>query len=221
VSAPILPPIIEQRREVSPAVTPQALAWHQGALWIGSRDLRRLYGIEPGAWKVFEEADAPGIPWAAVSFGEALYFNLGEGPNDDRYLRLFRPGRGFSENHRIACPDFTGSYLSYDGQQVYLSQWYKRRVLKLNADGEILSIYNVGAEICGHTIVDGALYVLRGREQGNEDWTISRLNLQTPDGAIEDLAKVPLQCRSLAFDGNYFWTNHRVANEIVRFALPD
>jgi hypothetical protein len=62
---------------------------------------------------------------------------------------------------------------------------------------------------------------LRGTEQGDEDWTISRLDLQAPAGAIDDLAKVPFQCRSLAFDGTYFWSNHRVANEIVRFALPD
>jgi hypothetical protein len=216
----MLPSIIERRREPSPTITPQALAWHQGALWVGSRDLRRIYGIEVDTWKVFKEAEAPGIPWAAVSSGKAIYFNLGEGPNDDRYLRFFRADLGFSENDRVACPDFTGSYLSYDGQHVYLSQWYKHRVLKLGARGDILSVYEVGAEICGHTIVDGALYVLRGTEQGDEDWRISRLNLQTPSGAIEDLAKVPLPSRSLAFDGQCFWTNHRAANEIVRFALP-
>jgi hypothetical protein len=216
----MLPTIIEQQREVSPAITPQALAWHQDSLWMGSRDLRRIYGIEPGAWKVFKEAEAPGIPWAAVSSGEALYFNLGEGPNDDRYLRLFRPNHGFSESDRVACPDFTGSYISYHERHVYLSQWYKHRVLKLDSRGDILSVYEVGAEICGHTVVDGTLYVLRGTEQGDEDWKISRLNLQTPAAPIEDLAKVPLPCRSLAFDGECFWTNHRVANEIVRFALP-
>jgi hypothetical protein len=216
----MLPSITEQRRETSPTITPQALAWHQGALWVGSRDLRRICGIGVDGWKVFKEAEAPGIPWAAVSSGEALYFNLGEGPNDDRYIRLFRPDLGFSENDGIACPDFTGSYLSYHEQHIYLSQWYKHRVLKLDARGETLSVYDVGAEICGHSIVDGTLYLLRGTEQGDEDWKISRLNLQTPAGAIEDLGRVPFPCRSLTFDGESFWTNHRAANEIVRFALP-
>ena len=128
--------------------------------------------------------------------------------------------RGFSESDRVACPEFTGSYLSYDGQHLYLSQWYKHRVLKLDAIGNILRTYDVGAEICGHTIVDGSIYVLRGTEQGDEDWTISRFHLEAPAGPVDDLAKVPFPCRSLAFDGAYFWTNHRAANEIVRFALP-
>jgi hypothetical protein len=38
---------------------------------------------------------------------------------------------------------------------------------------------------------------------------------------IEDLARVPFACRSLTFDGENFWTNHRAANEIVSFTLPN
>jgi hypothetical protein len=29
---------------------------------MGSRDLRRVYGIDVNSWKVFEEKDVPGIP---------------------------------------------------------------------------------------------------------------------------------------------------------------
>ena len=216
-----LPLVNERRRIASPDVAPQALAWHNDALWMGTRDSRRIYGIEPGGWKVFQETQAPGIPWAAVSTGEALYFTIGEGTADDRYLRRYSSDRGFSETDRVPCPDFTGSYLSYDGTHVYLSQWYKHRILKLDGSGNILASYDVGADICGHTFSDGAIYVLRGTEQGNEDWRIARLSLETPGAApVEDLAKVPFQCRSLAFDGSNFWSNHRVANEIVCFALP-
>ncbi len=220
-SAP-LPPISERRRVTSPVVTPQALAWHNGVLWMGSRDLRRIYGIEPETLRVFKETEAPGIPWAAVSTGEALYFNIGEGAADDRYLRRYSDAGGFSEIDRVPCPEFTGSYLSYDGSHVYMSQWYKRRILKLDERGNILETYDIGAEISGHTFFGDAIYVLRGTEQGDEDWRIARLNLPTSGAPrIEDLAKVPFQCRSLAFDGTCFWTNHRVANEIVRFALPN
>ena len=214
-----LPSVTERRRVASPDVTPQALAWHKNALWMGSRDSRRIYRIEPDGWKVFQESEAPGIPWAAVSIGEALFFNLGEGTADDRYLRRYSLDRGFSETDRVPCPEFTGSYLSYDGSHLYLSQWYKRRILELDRSGNILQTYDIGAEICGHTFFGGAIYVLRGTEQGNEDWRIARLNLETP-GALLDLAKVPFQSRSLAFDGSNFWSNHRVANEIVCFALP-
>ncbi len=217
-----LPSISERRRVASPAVTPQALAWHNGVLWMGSRDLRRIYGIEPETWNVVKESEAPGIPWAAVSTGEALCFNIGEGSADDRYLRRYSAAGGFSEIDRVACPEFTGSYLSYDGSHVYMSQWYKHRILKLDERGNILEIYDIGAEISGHTFFGGAIYVLRGTEQGDEDWRIARLNLPTSGTSrIEELAKVPFPCRSLAFDGTCFWTNHRVVNEIVRFALPN
>ena len=213
-----LKPIIEQQRRAAPTTTPQALAWHDGALWMGSRDLRRIYVIDPVNWVVREEFEAPGIPWAAVSAGDALWFTLGEGDDDDRYLRRFVPGRGFNERERIACPEFTGSYLSYDGEHLYLSQWYKHRILQLGANGGTLRSLEVGAEISGHTFVDGAFYILRGTEQGNEDWRIARLYLD--DKAPEDLATVPFQCRSLAFDGERFWSNHRAADQTVCFTLP-
>jgi hypothetical protein len=214
------PSITELRRLPSPTVTPQALAWHHRALWMGSRDLRRIYKIDVKTWTVLEEAEAPGIPWAAVSANEAIRFTIGEDPEDDRYLRRFVPGTGFSETDRIACPELTGSYLSFDGDHLYLSQWYKHRILKLDASGNILRIIGVGAEICGHVFVDGLIYVLRGLEKPNEDWRIARLDPAQETPKVEDLAHVPFPCRSLTFDGANFWTNHRAANETVSFALP-
>jgi hypothetical protein len=216
-----LPSITERRRLASPAVTPQALAWDGDALWMGSRDLRRVYGIDVKTWSVFEDTEAPGIPWAAVSTGDSLRFAIGEGPEDDRYLRRYVPATGFSNTDRIACPEFTGSYLSYDQHHLYLSQWYKHRILQLDASGNILRVVDAGAEICGHVFVDGLVYVLRGTEQGNEDWRIARVDPRQETPKVEDLARVPFQCRSLTFDGAKFWTNHRVANEIVSFALPN
>ena len=215
-----LPIVNEQRRLPSPAATPQALAWHSGTLWMGSRDLRRLYAIDPHTWTVSHELESPGIPWAAVSTGKALSFTVGEGTEDDRYLRRFVPGKGFSADERIACPELTGSYLSYDGDHLYLSQWYKHRILKLDQDGNILRAIDLEAEICGQTFVDGLIYVLRGTEQGDETWRIARLDPREETPAIEDLATVPFPCRSLTFDGDRFWSNHRAAGEIVSFTLP-
>ena len=212
--------ITELRRLSSPAVTPQALAWHSNSLWMGSRDLRRIYVIDVKTWTVLEEMEAPGIPWAAVSTGGGLRFTIGEDPDDDRYLRTYVRGTGFSKTDRIACPELTGSYLSYDGDHLYLSQWYKHRILKLDAGGNILRVINIGAEICGHVFVDGLIYVLRGVEKPNEDWRIARLDPRQETPEVEDLAHVPGQFRSLTFDGANFWTNHRAANEIVSFALP-
>ena len=117
-----LPTIVERGRFRSPAPAPQALAWDGNKLWMGSRDLRRIYVINPEEWKVLEEKEPPGIPWAAVATNGTFWFTLGEGPNDDRYIRRFAPGTGFSEQDKITCPEFTGSYLSYDGENLFLSQ---------------------------------------------------------------------------------------------------
>ena len=217
---PTLPFIIEESRLPSPLRTPQALAWHQGKLWLGSRDERRICGIDPLSWSVFEEKDAPGIPWAAASDGTELYLTSGEGAEDDRYLRRYLPGTGFSEAYRVAVPEFTGSYLSYADGSLYLSQWYKHLVLQLDLEGKILRTVDIGAEISGHTFARGALYVLRGTEQDGESWCLARLDLQEKTPRVHDVARVPFACRSLAFDGRAFWTNHRAQNETVAFSLP-
>jgi hypothetical protein len=218
-----LPSITERTRFPSPAVTPQALAWDKkrNVLWVGSRDLRRIYAINPTKWSVLEEREAPGIPWAAVATNGTLRFTIGEGPDDDRYIRRFVPDAGFSKTDRIACPEFTGSYLGYDGEHLYLSQWYKHRSLKLDAAGEIVREIDIDAEICGHTFVDGLIYVLRGKEQPNEDWRIARLDPREETPRIDDIAVVPFACRSLTFDGELFWTNYRAQDETISFRLPD
>jgi len=215
-----LPTTIERGRYPSPAPAPQALAWQGDKLWMGSRDLRRIYVIDPKKWEVLQEEEPPGIPWAAVATNGTLRFTIGEGPNDDRYIRRFAPEIGFSEGDKIACPEFTGSYLSYDGEKIYLSQWYKHRILKLDAKGNIVRAIDIGAEISGHAFVNGMISVLRGTEQNGESWTIARLDPREENPKVTDIANVPFACRSLTFDGTTFWSNHRAANEIISFALP-
>ena len=213
--------IQEEQRHPAPAATPQALAWHAGKLWIGSRDLRRVYEIDPQSWKVTDELEAPGIPWAAVAIGDALRFTIGEGEEDDRYLWRFEPGAGFVPESRIACPEFTGSYVSFDGEHLYLSQWYKHRIVQLSERGEILREFDIGAEICGHTFRNGMIYVIRGTEQNGEQWTIARFDPRQANAQVEDVARVPFASRSLAFDGERFWSNYRAQNETIAFALPE
>jgi len=216
----MLPTIIERGRFPSPAVTPQALAWDGGKLWMGSRDQRRIYAIDPKEWRVLEEKEPPGIPWAAVATNGTLCFTIGEGPDDDRYIRRFAPDIGFSDQDRIACPEFTGSYLSYDGENLYLSQWYKHRILKLDANGNIIRVIDIGAEISGHAFVDGMIYVLRGTEQNGESWTIARLDPREEKPEVKDIAVVPFACRSLTFDRERFWSNYRAKDTIISFVLP-
>ncbi|HJT80400.1 MAG TPA: hypothetical protein VJ719_04305 [Chthoniobacterales bacterium] len=216
-----LPSIVEHRRFRSPAVTPQALAWHDGNLWLGSRDLRRVYGIDVDDWRVFEEREAPGIPWAAVSTGKELRMTIGEGENDDRYMWSYTPGKGFSDHGRFAYPDFTGSYVSFDGSNLYMSQWYKARILQLASDGQVVRTVQIPGEISGHVFVDGAFYVLRGTEKEGESWTIAKFDPGTDRPEVRDLAVVPFACRSLTYDGRHFWSNFRAGGETISFSLPD
>jgi hypothetical protein len=215
-----LPTIIERGRFPSPAPAPQALAWDGNKLWMGSRDVRRIYAIDPKEWKVLDEKEPPGIPWAAVGTNGTLCFTIGEGPNDDRYIRRFVPDVGFSESEKIACPEFTGSYLSYDGESLYLSQWYKHRVLKLDASGNIIRVIDIDAEISGHTFVNGLIYVLHGTEQNGESWTIARLDPREEKPEVKDIAIVPFAFRSLTFDGERFWSNYRAKETIISFVVP-
>jgi hypothetical protein len=84
----------------------------------------------------------------------------------------------------------------------------------------------VGAEICGHTFVDGLIYVLRGQENKDmpdkaEEWRIARLDPRQESPDVEDLATIPFASRSLTFDGQRFWSNHRAANQTVAFEVPN
>lgn len=55
-------------------------------------------------WAVVKDVATPGIPWAAVSTMGAIYLTTGEGPEDDRYLRRYIPGRGFDESSAFQNP---------------------------------------------------------------------------------------------------------------------
>ena len=209
----------------SPTVTPQALAWDGGQLWMSSRDLGMLYRTEvDGGLKIFEEIDPPGVVWAGVPTNDGWRFTIGKGLNDDRYVYRYNAGEGFTK--LFACPEFTGSYLSFDGEHLYLSQWYKGEIHRVDDSGNISRTIDVGAEICGHTFANGTLYVLRGRENKDvpnkaEEWRIARLDMREGRPSAEDLATIPFASRSLTFDGAKFWSNHRAANETLSFRIPD
>jgi len=65
------------------------------------------------------------------------------------------------------------------------------------------------------------IYVLRGVEKPNEDWTIARLDPREDTPEVRDIAVVPFACRSLTFDGELFWSNYRAQDTIISFSLPN
>lgn len=208
--------ITEIHRFRSPAPRPQSLAFDGNHLWMGSIETCRLYALEPKTLNVMEEVLAPGLPWGMTAVKGELRVLCGEGKEDDRFIRSFVPGRGFSE--RLACPGNTGSQLGFDGKYVRLSQWYKKRILTLDASGSVLSTIEVPHGICGQVIVDGHFYLVTTDDEASTNYWVTRVDPST--GHSEDIARIPFHARALAFGQSHFWTNHREQGVIVSFALP-
>ena len=212
--------IQELHRFASPAPKPQSLAWDGATLWMGSRETKRIYAIDPKAWKVGAEYAAPGTPYGMTAVGKELRVLCSEGAEDNRIVRRLVPGTGFDATWSLSCPDDTGSQLSYDGQRLHVSQWYPKKVLRVSDDGKVERVITVPHGICGQVFVEGVLFlVTTDAEETNEYW-LTRVDLKSAGtGApkCEDVACIPFQARALAWDGTKFWTNHREQNEIVAF----
>jgi hypothetical protein len=209
--------IEELLRLPSPAPVPQALTCDGDHLWMGSWDTERIYGIDRQHFTVFEERNAPGKPVGMVSVGDELRVVVSEGGDDDhRFIRRYVPGHGFKAHERLACPDDTGSFIAFDGTNVWLSQRYKQRVLELDAEGNVLTEVHAPAQILGIVWVDEALFfsLWHGRDKGG-----CRLGRWARGGSIEEIATLPFGAVSLTHDGTRFWANQPSKNEIVAFTF--
>jgi hypothetical protein len=207
----------ELLRLPSPAPRPQSLAFDGTFLWMGSRMTCRVYAIEPRTWTVRDEIAAPGTPWGMTVIGDELRVLCGEGEEDRRVIRRLVPGHGFKSQDAIACPDDTGSQLGFDGDRLYVSQWYNRRILSLDERGRVGTVIDVPHEICGQVIVDGHFYLVTTDDEETDDYWLTRVDARGAKPKIEDLARIGFAARGLAFDGERFWTNHREQDQIVAF----
>jgi hypothetical protein len=207
----------EVGRRLSPAPRPQGLAFDGETLWMGSLETCRVYGIDPLHWTVREEMQAPGKPYGITVTGDELRILLSEGDEDHRIIRKYIPGHGFKNDGLIACPDDTGSHLSYDGDRLYVSQWYNKRILSLDERGRVGTVIEAPHGICGHVIAGGVFYVLGTDDEETQEYFLTRIDARNGSPKVNDIARVNFQARALAFDGTRFWTNHREQHEIVAF----
>lgn len=214
--------IKELQRLASPAPKPQSIAWDGSHLWMGSRDTKRIYAIDPTTWQVKWETAAPGIPWGmTVVDGGELRVVSGETAEDNRIIRRCIPWHGFDPVFGIPCPDYTGAQLGWDGRRLHLSQWYPKKVLVLGAEGQVERVIPVPHGICGQVIVDGVIYLVTTDAEETTDYWLTRVDPRPATVKIEDIARVPFAARALAWDGKAFWTNHREQDQIVSFARPE
>jgi len=220
-----LEPIEEIRRIPAPCPLPQSITWDGKHFWIGSKATKFVYQLsvkvpEHGPWKAIWEANAVGTPFGMVAVEGELRVLCGESHADHRVIRRCIPGRGFDWDSSIPCPDDTGSQLSYDGKYLHISQWYNKRVLRIDREGTVLKSISSPHGICGQVIVGDFLYLATTDDENHGDYWITRINLTDDSEPAEDIALIPFHARSLTHDGTHFWTNHRAHNEIVCFDLP-
>jgi hypothetical protein len=213
--------ITELLRLPSPAPKPQSLACDGTTLWMGSRETRRIYAIDRTTWTAHDETDAPGIPWGMTVVGDELRVVCGEGDDDNRIIRRLIPGHGFKNTHAIPCPDDTGSHLGFDGDRLYVSQWYNKKILSIDDRGAVGCTVNVSHGICGQVVVEGRFYLATTDDEENGPYWLTRVDARGATPQCDDLAIIPFPARGLTFDGEHFWTNHREADQIIAFARPD
>jgi hypothetical protein len=210
--------IRELSRRQTPFPRPQSVAFDGTSLWIGSIETSKIYRLDPATLTIGVESSAPGKPWGMAVVGNELRVICGETDEDNRYVRRFVPGKGFTGDGDFQCPDDTGSQLSYDGKQLFVSQWYKQRLLAVDERGNVKEAISIPHGVCGQTFVDGAFYVMTTDDESSGDYWVTRV---TKNGSwkAEDVAHVSFPARALAFDGTNFWTNHREAGQLVSFTL--
>lgn len=213
--------IHELQRLASPAPKPQSLAWDGSTLWMGSRETKCIYAINPATWTVGWETAAPGVPWGMTVVGAELRVLCGETADDHRIVRRCVPKQGFDATFSLPCPDDTGSQLGYDGQRLHVSQWYPKKVVALDADGKAVRVINIPHGVCGQVFVGGLIYLVTTDAEETTEYWLTRVDPRPASPKIDDLARIPFAARALAFDGKNFWTNHREQNQIVCFARPD
>ncbi|HVA36758.1 MAG TPA: hypothetical protein VNJ51_04025 [Candidatus Dormibacteraeota bacterium] len=214
-----LPTVDELVRIPAPCPGPQSLAFDGEALWVGSWETARLYGIDAHSGSAFEESTAPGKPVGSVAVGDDLWLVCSEEDNS-RFFRRYVPGHGFKTSERVPLPDDAGSFLAFDGERLWLSQRYLKRVLELDRDLKPVREIPIGEEIVGVAFVERDLYVSTwwGRDRGG--CLIARVRPDEATPQVQWLAQSPFPAISLARDGERLWSNDFKKNEIVAFAIP-
>jgi len=212
-----LPPVRELRRLPAPFSRPQALAWDGKVLWMGSMATKKICAMDPVDWTAGWEVEAPGTPFGMAAVAGELRVLCGETEEDHRIIRRCLPGEGFDASFALPCPEDTGSQLGYDGRHLYVSQWYKQRVLRLTESGTVAEVIPCPHQICGQAVVGEHVFLMTTDDETTHDYFLTRIHLTTHEAV--DVAMVPFQGRALAFDGANFWTNHREAHETVCFSI--
>jgi len=209
-------------RYPSPVQGPQGLAWDGESMWLTSAANGRLYVVDPKTWIVRHEFIPPheslGVTYTGSDFRLVLAPTIEEPDleRDLRYVYSFTPERGFTQC--FPCPDFSGSFLAYANGTLYLSQAWDKKLIELNEAGAPVREVQLDRRPVGMTIVDGAFYLATV----DDDWVdgrLQRLGIDAPASSAQTLLSFPFKPRSVAYDGERFWTADRNNHAIVSYTL--
>ena len=213
----------ELERHVSPVQNPQGLAWDGNVMWVTSAANGRLYAIEPQTWRVQREfvppSEALGITYAGSDFRLVLAPDIGEQDleRDHRYVYRFSPDAGFSQC--FVCPHHSGSFLAYAGGALFVSQAWDKKIIEVDDSGGARREVQLERRPVGMTIVNGAFYLVTVDDEW-VDGRFDRLALNGDPSSLEALRALPFKPRSVAFDGERFWTADRNNDGLVSFPFP-
>src|SRR5580700_3315741 len=209
-------------RYASPLQGPQGLAWDGQSMWLTSAANGRLYALDPTTWNIRREFVPPheslGVTYTGSDFRLILAPAIDEPDleRDHRYVYSFTPDAGFTAC--FPCPDFSGSFLAYANGTLYLSQAWDKKLIELDERGAAVREVHLERRPVGMTIVDGAFYLVTVDEEW-DDGRFDRLGVDDDASSIQALRSLSFKPRSVAFDGEQFWTADRNNHAIVSFTL--
>lgn len=202
----------------SPVRSPQGLAWDGATMWVTSAANGCLYAIDPRTWRVQQEFVPPfealGITHTGSDFRMILAPAIAEPDpeRDHRYVYSFSPGAGFAEC--FVCPENSGSFLAYANRTLYLSQAWDKKLIELDERGRAVREVQLERRPVGMTIVGAAFYLATVDDEWG-DGCFDRLGIDEETSSIQVLHSLAFNPRSIAFDGEQFWTADRNHDAIV------
>jgi len=193
-------------------------------MWLTSAANGRLYAVDPQTWGVQREfvppAEALGMTYTGSEFRLILAPGIDEPDleRDHRYVYSFSPDVGFAEC--FVCPDNSGSFLAYANGTLYLSQAWDKKIIELDEGGAAVREVQLERRPVGMTIVDGAFFLVTVDDEWG-DGRFDRLGIDSDASSLQTLRALLFKPRSVAFDGEQFWTADRNNHAIVSFTLDD
>jgi len=193
-------------------------------MWVTSAANGRLYAVDPQTWSVRREFVPPfeslGITYTGSDFRLILAPAIDEPDleRDHRYVFTFSLDAGFTE--LFVCPDNSGSFLAYENGTTYLSQAWDKKLIELDERGAAVREVQLERRPVGMTIVGGAFYLVTVDDEWG-DGRFDRLGIDDDASSIRSLRSLPFEPRSVAFDGERFWTADRNNHALVSFTPAD